>query len=85
LSYSVYITSTAEKEMVHLPNRLFQRITERILSLADNPRPKGCKKLEGDIKYRIRVGSYRFLYKIDDVERSVEIIAVGHRNDVYRI
>ena len=84
MSYTLYIASSSEKEIARLPKRLFQKITQRILSLSDDPRPTGCKKLEGEVKYRIRVGRYRVLYKIDDVERSIEIVAVGHRKDVYR-
>jgi mRNA interferase RelE/StbE len=34
--------------------------------------------------YRLRVGQYRILYAIDDRERVVEVIAVGHRREVYR-
>lgn len=32
----------------------------------------------------VRVGDYRILYTIDDVARCVEIIAIGHRRNVYR-
>jgi mRNA interferase RelE/StbE len=55
-----------------------------LLSLEGDPRPKGCVKLRGAQDYRLRVGQYRVLYIIDDRERIIEIIAVGHRRDVYR-
>lgn len=84
MPYLLYIKSTAEKDILTLPSRILQQIKERILVLSNNPRPKGCKKLEGDIKYRIRVGDYRILYKINDVKQSIEVVAVGHRKDVYR-
>ena len=52
--------------------------------LKDNPRPVGCKKLTNEEGYRIRVGNYRILYKIDDKNFSINIYKITHRKDVYR-
>ena len=43
-------------------------------------------KLErnGRILHRFRVGDYRVIYAIDDSNRAVYILAVGHRREVYR-
>ena len=83
-AYTVTIKRSAEKEMDGLPGAVFDRVADAILQLEDNPRPQGCKKLRGAEEYRMRVGAYRVLYLIDDDRRSVEIMAVGHRRDVYR-
>ena len=56
------------------------RIREGIESLSDNPRPPGCIQLLANI-YRIRVGAYRVIYKVDDDQLSVEIGQVKHRNE----
>ncbi len=48
------------------------------------PRPHGSRKLRGSEQYRLRVGTYRILYTVDDSHHLVEIIAVGHRKDVDR-
>jgi mRNA interferase RelE/StbE len=70
--------------MDSLPDLIFRRIDAKILSLAGNPRPAGCKKLKGlrDV-WRIRVGSYRVLYGIEDTKKVVTILAVGHRRQIY--
>jgi mRNA interferase RelE/StbE len=34
--------------------------------------------------WRIRVGDYRVLYEIDDPARTVLVVHIGHRRDVYR-
>jgi len=60
-----------------------QRLVERILKLADNPRPAGCEKLSGQNKYRVRQGRYRILYAIEDENLLVYVVKVGHRKDVY--
>ena len=52
--------------------------------LASDPRPYGCEKLSGAEKYRIRQGDYRILYEIDDSTKSVIIVKVGNRKEVYR-
>lgn len=82
--YTVHIKRSAEKEMDELPTSVFDRIAEAVLELETDPRPHGSRKLRGTDGYRIRVGVYRILYTIDDASRIVEIVAVGHRRDVYR-
>ncbi|TLY24515.1 MAG: hypothetical protein E6K63_14850 [Nitrospirae bacterium] len=42
------------------------------------------KKLSNREEYRLRVGQYRILYTIDDEEKVIEIVAIGHRREVYR-
>jgi len=52
-----------------------------IANLAENSRPTGCRKLAGRGGWRIRVGSYRIIYEIDD---PASVLDVGHRREVYR-
>lgn len=84
MKYEVRIIHAAEKEMDRLPRAVHARISRKILSLEDNPRPKGAKKLSGREEYRLRVGDYRVLYTIDDKKCVVTIFAIGHRGEVYR-
>jgi mRNA interferase RelE/StbE len=41
-------------------------------------------KLENSEKYRIRVGSYRVLYQIEDDLLIITLVRVGHRKEVYK-
>jgi mRNA interferase RelE/StbE len=50
----------------------------------EDPRPHGSRKLVGRDGWRIRVGRYRVIYEIDDAQRFVTILHVGHRKDIYR-
>jgi len=61
-----------------------RRVTERIRGLAQNPRPSGSEKLSGQDRYRIRQGDYRIVYAVDDETRTVEVVKIGHRREVYR-
>ena len=84
MKYEVRVLRAAEKEMDGLPAATHHRLSRRILSLEENPRPRGAKKLSGHEEYRLRVGAYRLLYTVDDVDKVVTIVAVGHRREVYR-
>ena len=66
------------------PKKDREKIVARITALANDPRPSGSEKLEGEgNKYRIRQGNYRVVYSIDDRERVVLVIKIGDRKDVY--
>jgi mRNA interferase RelE/StbE len=83
-SYDVALTSGAEKELKKLPSQLIARIVPRLENLASNPRPPGCKKLQGgDREWRIRIGDYRVVYTIDDTKLLVEVTRIRHRREVY--
>ena len=83
--FSIRIKKSAYKELEAVATKADRRrITERIQSLADNPRPLGSQKLSGRERYRIRQGNYRILYTIEDGVLIVHVIKIGHRKDVYR-
>ena len=82
--YEVEIVRSAEKEMRSLAKDVALRIGQKLLTLAKEPRPKGCRKLRGTPFYRLRMGHYRVVYMVDDERRKVVIMSVGHRRDVYR-
>jgi mRNA interferase RelE/StbE len=83
--YRVSIKRSAVKEIEAIPQKKErQRIIRRIGQLADDPLPAGSKKLSGHDRYRIRQGTYRIVYSIEDKELVVMVVKVGHRKDVYR-
>jgi len=46
--------------------------SRKILVLAGNPRPPGCKKLTGyKDQWRVRVGDWRVVYIVDDSAKIV--------------
>lgn len=83
-SYKLLIKPSAAKEIHSLPAGDQKRVVARIRGLADDPRPSGTERLSGDEKYRVRQGDYRVLYSVDDAAKTVVIVKVGHRRDVYR-
>lgn len=83
--YRVLLKPSAAKDVEDIDRRTDrERVSKRMQALAENPRPYGSEKLEGfEATYRIRQGDYRVVYDIDDAERIVFVIKVGHRKDVY--
>ncbi len=83
--YSVFYTSAAARQFRRLPHDVVHPIRDAIEALANNPRTLHTEKLEGSPHaYRLRVGSYRVLYTIDDRTRRVVIYRIAHRREAYR-
>lgn len=83
--FEVLVKRSAVKEIESISRkRDRQRVVDRIRQLADDPRPPGCRKLSGRDRYRLRQGSYRIVYAIEDEKLIVYVVKVGHRRDVYR-
>lgn len=86
MTYRVELKPQADRQLQRLPQPVQIRIVRALRGLADNPRPRGVKKLADDAEdlYRIRVGDYRVVYQIQDDRLIVLVVRVGHRRDVYR-
>ena len=83
--YELRIKKSAAKELEAVSRKADrQRLVQQIQSLADNPRPPGCKKLSGSNKYRIRQGNYRIVYSVEDDKLVVYVVKIGDRKDVYK-
>ncbi|MDP2167288.1 MAG: type II toxin-antitoxin system RelE/ParE family toxin [Thermodesulfovibrionales bacterium] len=82
--YTVEIVPKAEKEFLKLQGAVRNRIRQKILSLEDNPRTFGIKKLRETEYYRFRAGDFRVIYAINDKEKIVKVLSIAHRKEVYR-
>ena len=82
--YNVTITRSAEKSLKTLDRQTKNRIVTQILSLADEPRPLGCRKVLSEKGlWRLRVGDWRLGYEINDSDREITIIRIDHRSSFY--
>ena len=83
-AYSLFLKESVQKDFEGIPKKDLRKILSRIKSLASDPRPSGCEKLTGHGRYRLRQGRYRIVYAIQDEDRTVTVVKVGHRKDIYR-
>ena len=83
-AYKLFFKKSVQKDFDSIPKKDLKRILSRIESLSEDPRPKGCEKLTGQERYRLRQGRYRIVYSIQDDELTLWVVKVGHRKDIYR-
>lgn len=84
--YKVLIEKKIEKEIKRLGTTDQERVYKALISLEKNPRPKGkrIKPFHGiEHGYRLRVGSVRVLYVVDDENQEVKIVRADYRGDIY--
>ncbi|MFZ0589816.1 MAG: type II toxin-antitoxin system RelE/ParE family toxin [Bryobacteraceae bacterium] len=82
--YIVEIKPSARKELEALPDNVLSRVVQLMETLAQNPRPTGCKKLKGyKNQWRLRVGDWRVVYLIDDKAGLISVTRIAHRSEVY--
>lgn len=64
--------------------RILVALEREIVALADDPRPPGCLKLVGHKDHwRVRVGDWRIVYRIEDGRLVVIVVRVAPRSGVY--
>ena len=83
-AFKIYFRQSVLKDLAKIPKRELQRILIWIDKLAAIPRPRGCEKISGQNRFRIRQGSYRIIYSIQDDELTIWIVKIGPRRDIYR-
>lgn len=66
---------------------LRRRLKAALVGLREDPRGlPGVKALHGQFAGHLgyRVGEHRIVYRVNDAERRVIVVAIGHRREVYR-
>lgn len=81
MHYKIIIKKNAKKFIDKLPNNEKKRI---VLEIEKLPYCNDVKKLKGHTDlYRLRVGNYRIIYKINDDKLLVYVVNAGNRGQIY--
>lgn len=84
MAWRLQLEKTAQKELRNLPDRDRDRILAALIHLAaDPPAARNVKALIGRAGFRLRVGSYRVLYLLEDEARTIRVERVGQRGRIY--
>jgi mRNA interferase RelE/StbE len=76
--YTVIVERQAEKALRRLPQDVLRRVDRLFLSLNDDPRPAGCKKLKGfESLYRLRASDWRVTYAVEDDRLIVLVVEIA--------
>ena len=83
--FELRISRMAERQLKRLPSEGRDRVVRAVRALADDPMPRGSRRLTGyDDVFRIRIGPYRVLYSVTASTLTILVLKIGHRRDVYR-
>ena len=87
-TYEISFDPKALAELKKLDRTSQERITSYLsknIQRSDKPRRLGKALAGGRIKlWRYRTGGFRVVCQIDDVQKIVRVLRVGHRRDVCR-
>ena len=84
--FKIFLDIPAQKSLKKLDNSISQRIIEIIEKLAEDPILHDSKRIIGikEKVFRIRVGKFRVLYRVDYENFCIVIIDIDTRERVYK-
>jgi mRNA interferase RelE/StbE len=84
-SFRIDSKGSLEHDLRKIDKRFIPKILDAIESLSEDPFPVQSRKLTGsESSYRLRVGDYRVIYRVDIENKTVTIYHARHRKDVYK-
>jgi mRNA interferase RelE/StbE len=83
--WQLVAASSARRDIQSLPEKYAAAVLELLPVIAANPKRVG-KPLRFEYQgcWSARRGPYRIIYGLDEASRTVTVLAIGHRADVYR-
>lgn len=84
--WTVTVEKPARRALEAMDAKTQRRILDRLAELARDPKAanNNVKKLQGMEGYRLRVGEWRVVYRLEHQAMIVAVIRIGDRKDVYR-
>jgi mRNA interferase RelE/StbE len=88
MAYTVRFTSGAERDFRKIPREDARRIKEELVALSKERFPRSrVKKLKGPenfLLYSFRVGHYRLILSVEDLNLVIFVLEIGNRRNIYR-
>ena len=83
--YKITFSKQADKALRKMPRNLALKIAEKIKELSKNPeKMTNVKKLTDHPGYRLRVGDWRIVYLLNKNDKTIHIIKINTRGEVYQ-
>ena len=82
--WEIILPSKVVKKIMRTQPKEQVRIKQKILALKDGIDKEECKRLQGRIDWRMKVGNWRVLFRIDFIRKQILITDFGSRGDVYK-
>lgn len=83
--FEIKFDKQADKFLSKCEKILFERIVRKIEELTTNPVPHDSKRLQGynEPTFRIRIGDYRALYRINYQANRIVVVKINKRDNIY--
>ena len=83
--FEITLDKQADKFLRKCEQILFDRIVKKLEELKVNSVPHDSKRVHGynELTFRIRVGDYRALYRVNHEEKRIVVVKVDKRTKVY--
>jgi len=85
-AWDLVVARPARRTIERLPEKIALAVLDYLIGpLLENPHRVG-QPLRGDLAglHSARVGAYRIVYEINQTSRTVRVIYIDHRADIYR-
>jgi len=84
--YTIAYTKEAAKSLQRMPSNMAQLIREKLETIAADPYANhpNAKKLQGREGYRLRVGDWRVIYKIQNDQLIIVVLKIAARGEIYK-
>jgi mRNA interferase RelE/StbE len=84
--YNISYSKQAIKALLRMPRNTAKLIREKLEMIAADPYADhpNAKKLQGREGYRLRVGEWRVIYKIQSEQLLIMVLKVASRGEVYK-
>ena len=84
--YTIAYAKEAAKSLQRMPYNIVQLIREKLEIIAVDPYADQpiAKKLQGREGYRLRVGDWRVVYKIQNDQLIIVVLKIASRGEIYK-
>ena len=80
--WQVIITPNVKKRLAKLSRP--ERLLRALIDLEEDPFHQNVKSLKGRPEWRLRVGPWRVLLRVDSANLVIVALALGTRGDIYK-
>lgn len=83
MNYQIIIEKPAEKFIMKLPKPEKERVLREISKLPENGDIKALQGKRSKGFFRLRVGTYRIIYRVEHGKLLVLVMDAGNRGEIY--
>ncbi|HLC63618.1 MAG TPA: type II toxin-antitoxin system RelE/ParE family toxin [Candidatus Nanoarchaeia archaeon] len=81
--FSIEFSQTAEKQLFKLDKEIGKRVVSILERIKIRPYSY-VKRLSGYPYFRLRIGDYRAILQIQENEKKIIVLEIGHRKNIYK-